>query len=168
MLNYNEEFSSRFLNEEVRSLDFYSDGSALRHLATIKELFASHIALLWTSVKHLSGSLQDKTMSNSDIEKLEFLQRTIKGLLSSEHLVQEIKNVARDEDDPNNYVAKYSLNELRALFDSFEGDRTPANDTLKLQKLQHVYAVLHEHFAEKAGNRGFVHELAEEEHEVLF
>jgi len=57
LLNYNEEFSSRFLNEEIRSLDFYTEGSALRHLATVKELFATHIALLWTSVKHLSGSL---------------------------------------------------------------------------------------------------------------
>jgi START domain len=57
LLNYNEHFSSRFLNEEVRSLDFYEDGSALRHLATIKEVFATHIALLWTAVKHLRGTL---------------------------------------------------------------------------------------------------------------
>jgi hypothetical protein len=70
LLNYNENFSSRFLNEEVRSLEFYEEGSALRHLATIKELFATHLALLWTAVKHLRGSLQDKTMSSSEVEKL--------------------------------------------------------------------------------------------------
>ena len=168
LLNYNELYSSRFLNEEVRSLEFYEDGSALRHLATIKELFASHLALLWMSVKHLRGSLQDKSMSPSEAEKLSFLEKTIKRLLSSERLMNEIRIIASDEDDSKNQVTKYSTVELRTLFDSFENDKTPANDAQKLQKLQQVYAIIHEHFAEKAGNRGIIHELAEDENEILF
>jgi hypothetical protein len=132
LLNYNEHFSSRFLNEEVRSLDFYEDGSALRHLATIKEVFASHIALLWTAVKHLRGSLQDKTLSASQVEKLQFLEKTIKGLLSSDHLMNEIKLIASDEENSQNQVTKFTAAELRNLFDSFEADRTPAQDTSKL------------------------------------
>ena len=168
LLNYNELYSSRFLNEEVRSLEFYEDGSALRHLATIKELFASHLALLWMSVKHLRGSLQDKSMSPSEAEKLSFLEKTIKRLLSSERLMKEIRIIASDEDDSKNQVTKYSTVELRTLFDSFENDKTPANDAQKLQKLQQVYAIIHEHFAEKAGNRGIIHELAEDENEILF
>ena len=99
LLNYNESYSSRFLNEEVRSIEFYEEGSALRHLATIKELFASHLALLWMSVKHLRGSLQDKSMSPSEAEKLGFLEKTIKGLLSSDHLMNEVRMIASDEDD---------------------------------------------------------------------
>ena len=168
LLNHNESYSSRFLNEEVRSLEFYEDGSALRHLATIKELFASHLALLWMSVKHLRGSLQDKSTSPSETEKLSFLEKTIKGLLSSDHLMNEIRMIASDEDDSKNQVTKYSIVELRTLFDSFENDRTPANDAQKLQKLQQVYAIIHEHFAEKAGNRGIIHELADDENEILF
>ncbi len=44
--------------------------------------------------------------------------------------------IASDEDDSKNQVTKYSNVELRTLFDSFENDRTPANDAQKLQKLQ--------------------------------
>jgi hypothetical protein len=71
-------------------------------------------------------------MRNTDIEKLGFLQRTIKELLSSDNLMEEIKNLALDEDELNNYVAKLSLSELRTLFDSFENDTTPNNDIQKL------------------------------------
>lgn len=83
----------------MRSIEFYEEGSALRHLATIKELFASHLALLWMSVKHLRGSLQDKSMSPSEAEKLGFLEKTIKGLLSSDHLMNEVRMIASDEDE---------------------------------------------------------------------
>lgn len=34
--------------------------------------------------------------------------------------------------------------------------------------MQFIYAIIHEHFAEKAGNRGIIHDLAEDENEVLF
>ncbi len=44
----------------------------------------------------------------------------------------------------------------------------PVQDTAKLEKLQIVYSIIHEHFAEKAGNRGIIYELAEEENEILF
>ena len=90
LFNYNEQFCSRFLNEEIRSLEFYEDGSALRHLATIKELFASHIALLWMSTKVLQGNLQDKNLTGSEKEKLVFLNKTIKQLVSSQHLLNEV------------------------------------------------------------------------------
>jgi hypothetical protein len=82
--------------------------------------------------------------------------------------MNEIRIIASDEDDSKNQVTKYSTVELRTLFDSFENDKTPENDAQKLQKLQQVYAIIHEHFAEKAGNRGIIHELAEDENEILF
>ncbi len=168
LLNFNENFSSRFLNEELRSLEFYEDGSALRQMATIKELFATHIALLWTASKHLRGSLQDKTIKPSEVEKLQFVEKTIKGLLNSDHLMNEIKLIASDEEKSQNEVTNMSSAALRKLLDSFDADQSPAQDTAKLQKLQQIYAIVHEHFAEKAGNRGIIHELAEDENEVLF
>lgn len=133
LLNYNEHFSSRFLNEEVRCLEFYEEGSALRHLATVKELFATHIALLWMTVKHLRGSLQDKTLTSAEVEKLQFLEKTIKDLVSSEHLMNEILFLLDTEEGKQ---AKYTAKDLRTLLDSFEGDRSPANDTQKLLRLQ--------------------------------
>jgi hypothetical protein len=54
LFNYNEQFRSRFINTELRNADNFDEWSALRHLATVKELFATHIALLWMSVKHLN------------------------------------------------------------------------------------------------------------------
>ena len=53
---YSDEFSSRYLNEELRDEDYYEDGSQLAKLATIKELFASHLAMLWACVKERSGT----------------------------------------------------------------------------------------------------------------
>ncbi len=58
LFTFNEHFTSRFLNTELRNADNFEDWSALRHLATVKELFATHIALLWMSVKHLNGTLK--------------------------------------------------------------------------------------------------------------
>ena len=55
LFTFNENFTSRFLNTELRNGDNFEDWSALRHLATVKELFATHIALLWMSVKNLNG-----------------------------------------------------------------------------------------------------------------
>jgi hypothetical protein len=64
---FNEHFTSRFLNTELRNADNFEDWSALRHLATVKELFATHIALLWMSVKHLNGSLKGRHSSTKEV-----------------------------------------------------------------------------------------------------
>ena len=56
LFSFNEHFRSRFLNNELRNADNFDEWSALRHLATVKELFATHIALLWMSVKYLNGA----------------------------------------------------------------------------------------------------------------
>jgi hypothetical protein len=64
---FNENFTSRFLNTELRNADNFEDWSALRHLATVKELFATHIALLWMSVKHLNGTLKGSQSSTKEV-----------------------------------------------------------------------------------------------------
>jgi hypothetical protein len=55
------------LNTELRNADNFEDWSALRHLATVKELFATHIALLWMSVKHLNGTLKGSQSSTKEV-----------------------------------------------------------------------------------------------------
>ena len=156
------------MNEELRSADFYESGSALRHLATIKELFATHLALLWMATKHTRGSLASKKANARELERLELIIKTVKSLVNCEHMMNEIKNIASDEDNSNNAVTKYSVAELQKIFDTFESDTKGADDTAKLNRLQQVYFIIHEHFAEKAGNRGFIYELAEYENEYLF
>lgn len=65
-------------------------------------------------------------MSSSEVEKLQFLEKTIKGLLSSDHLMEEIKLIASKEENSQNQVTKYTVAELRKILDSFETDSTPA------------------------------------------
>jgi hypothetical protein len=126
LFNYNESFCSRFLNEEIRSLAFYEEGSALRHLATIKELFATHIALLWLSNKVLNGNLQDKNLSGSEKEKLVFLRNTIKELLSSEHLLGEISHIVNSSEKVMSRKSNFTTGGLSDAFNTFEQDKTPA------------------------------------------
>lgn len=120
------------------------------------------------AVKHTRGSLAPKRSSNSDTERFDYIIKTVKSLISCEHMMNEIKNIASDEDNTSNPVTKYSVAELQKIFDTFESDSKSSDDTAKLTRLQQVYFVIHEHFAEKAGNRGFIYELAEFENEYLF
>lgn len=152
------------MNEEVRNLEFYEEGSALRHLATIKELFATHLALLWMSVSTLDAS--EKRLTPSQKEKLVFLQKTIKGLISSQHLLSEICLIVNNRED--NQGRKTTNADLKAAFDTFEQDKSPSQICQKVQTLQELYLVIHYHFAEKAGNRGIIHELGNDSNEVLF
>ena len=90
MLYVNHDFCSRFLNEELRSAEFYQDGSALRHLATVKELFATHLALYWMTHKHLHGSLKGSRLGEDELNKLEFIRGTVKSLLIHRPFLEQI------------------------------------------------------------------------------
>lgn len=71
LFTFNEHFTSRFLNTELRSADNFEEWSALRHLATVKELFATHIVLLWMAVKQLNGTLKgSRSQSKNEISML--------------------------------------------------------------------------------------------------
>ena len=111
------------MNEEVRNLEFYEEGSALRHLATIKELFATHLALLWMSVSTIDDSQHEKRLTPSQKEKLVFLQKTIKGLISSDHLLSEISHIVNNREDAKG--PKKSNGDLKSAFDTFESDKSP-------------------------------------------
>jgi len=82
LLYFNEGFCSRFLNEEIRNAEFYEEGSALRHLATVKELFATHVALYWMAVKHTHGSLKGSRLGEDEQNKIEFVRSSVKSLLT--------------------------------------------------------------------------------------
>jgi hypothetical protein len=77
LFTFNEHFTSRFLNTELRNADNFDEWSALRHLATVKELFATHIALLWVSVKHLNGTLKGSSNSNKDTAIVRTIQKSV-------------------------------------------------------------------------------------------
>ena len=77
LFTFNENFTSRFLNTELRSGDNFDEWSALRHLATVKELFATHLALLWMSVKHLNGTLKGSSQSKKELPIVRTIQKSV-------------------------------------------------------------------------------------------
>ena len=77
LFTFNENFTSRFLNTELRSADNFDEWSALRHLATVKELFATHLALLWMSVKHLNGTLKGSSQSKEELPIVRTIQKSV-------------------------------------------------------------------------------------------
>ena len=85
---YNHTFSSRFLNEEIRNSEFYNDGSALRHVATVKELFATHVCLLWASIKMKHGLLKGTDLSEDEMSKVNYLIKNIKSLINNKHFLE--------------------------------------------------------------------------------
>ena len=163
---YNETFCSRFLNEEVRNADFYEDGSAMRHLATVKELFATHIALLWMAIKHTTGALKGKNLGEDETYKLNFLVKSVKSLVSHQNLLEQIIWIISEITDFEN--PNYSVADLRRILDTFEQDQRPGDDNAKLADLQKLFAVVHKYFMQKAGNYDLPFEIAQEEGDVLF
>lgn len=168
LLYFSETFCSRFLNEEIRNSDFYQDGSALRHLATVKELFATHIALLWMTVKHTHGSLRGSRLGEDEQNKLEFIRTSVKSLLKNRPFLDQIAAITL-EITSQEHGQTYSAVDLMSVLDTFEGDTTPAHDVNKLQRLQALYIVVHKYFMQKAGNYDLPYEIAQnDDAEFLF
>ena len=167
----NDAFCSRFLNEELRNDQFYEDGSSLRHLATVKEVFATHILLLWMAVKCTSGSLRNKLQgADEDTKsKLEFIKSTVASLLSYIPMLEQIRDIAQEVAEENrNIEGIYTVNKLRSILENFEHDSSPQEDTDRLVQLQGLYIVLHKYFMGKAGNYDEPFELAQDALDFLF
>ena len=99
LFTFNEHFTSRFLNTELRSADNFEEWSALRHLATVKELFATHIALLWMTVKQLNGTLKGRSQSNKEVSVLRTIQKSVTSLLNNKAFLEEIVRITSDVDN---------------------------------------------------------------------
>jgi hypothetical protein len=170
LFSFNETFCSRFLNEEIRNADFYEEGSALRHLATVKELFASHILLLWMAVKHTSGPLKNKVRQDEDTRnKLDFIRNQIASLIHNKPFLEQIRGItAKVAEESRNGSEDYSVGVLARTLDGFDSDTKPADDTSRLAQLQKLYLVIHKYFMGKAGNYEIPYEIAQDSLDFLF
>ena len=155
---FNESFCSRFLNEEIRNSEFYEDGSALRHLATVKELFATHIALLWMSIKHTHGAFQGKNLGDDEMYKINFIVKSVKSLLEHKPFIEQIVAVTQDISDFERPT--YKAGDILSILNTFENDTKPSDDVSKLNRIQQLYTVVHKCFMQKAGNYDLPYELA--------
>jgi hypothetical protein len=163
LLYFNHEFTSRFLNDELRNADFYEEGSALRHLATVKELFATHIALYWMAVKHAhGGSHKGSHLGDDERMKVEFIRTTVKSLVSCKPFLEQVAQIA-SEIASQDRVQGYSPVDLQSALDTFETDNSPAADVAKLQRIQKLYLLVHKYFMQKAGNYDYPFEIAQQD-----
>lgn len=160
LLYFNKDFCSRFLNEEIRNAEFYEEGSALRHLATVKELFASHIALYWMAVKHTYGALRGSRLGEDEQNKIDFIRNSVKSLLTHQPFLAQLSAIA-NEIALQERAQPYSPVDLQSVLDTFETDNTPAADVAKLQRLQKLYLLVHKYFMQKAGNYDYPYEIAQ-------
>lgn len=93
---FNETFCSRFLNEEIRNSDFFDNGSAMRHIATVKELFATHLALYWMAVKQTSGAFKGKNLGEDETFKVNFILKSVGSLLKHRAFIEQVVAVTAD------------------------------------------------------------------------
>jgi hypothetical protein len=62
----------------------------------VKELFATHVALYWMTVKHTHGSLRGSRMGEDEQNKLEFIRSSVKSLLTHYPLLEQIAGIANE------------------------------------------------------------------------
>ena len=100
-------FTVRFLNEELRNSDIYTEGNELRRLATVKELFASHMYLYWTAQRHLHrAQARNSGYSEDEINKFTHIRRSVQSLIHNLTVLQEatmLINQVLDQDGKRLY-----------------------------------------------------------------
>jgi hypothetical protein len=147
---FNESFCSRFLNEEIRNSDMYEDGSALHHIATVKELFSTHLALYWMSIKHTHGAFKGKNLGEDETFKINYIVKSVRSLLEHRPFIDQIVAVTNDITDYERPT--YKAGDIESILNTFEADSKPADDVAKLVRIQQLYQVVHKCFMQKAGN----------------
>jgi hypothetical protein len=84
-------FTVRFLNEELRNSDIYMEGTELRRLATVKELFATHMFLFWVANRHLKRAQSSNAFySEDEISKFTHIRRSVQSLIHNINVLQEV------------------------------------------------------------------------------
>lgn len=155
---FNDSFSTRYLSDELRSDEYYEEGSQLAKLATIKELFATHLCMLWACVKERNGVFKSRHLSVNDKHKLNDIVKKVKSLVNFtpflEQLVNELKDACKQEN-----VQPYTVNQLKLIFNHFEEAQNDIHtESRKLKDLQTLYRVMHT----ASMNRAHIYEPANE------
>lgn len=161
----NNTFLTRFVNEEVRNSDIYAEGSEVRRLATLKELFATHLSLLWMSVKTLRAAHGSDEYTEEQKDKLTQIADNVKSLTSNNSLIAQIMDLANSVLESDNGTL-YNFEQIEDLLNNFENDTTTADDELRLKNVQRLYSVIQTYFMRKAGVTKLPQESDSEEEEV--
>ena len=105
--------------------------------STVKELFATHLALYWMAIKHTVGPLKNKKLGQDEQDKLNFIIKKVKSLVTHKPLLEEIIRVTSNIEGFSTH--DYTVKTLEKILDSFDLDNKPSDDTQKLQELQKLY-----------------------------
>ena len=146
-----DNFASNFINNEVRNADMYEEGSELRRLATVKELFATHLCLYWMATKELSRSgTSDNNLTQEEVEKLRYIIRSVKSLISNRHLLEHISemNTIIAENEKLRGLTSEDLKHVLVLIEPLQTDE---DFDAKFKDLVHLYELLSKFFMHKVG-----------------
>lgn len=83
-------FTVRFLNEELRNSDIYMEGTELRRLATVKELFATHMYLFWIANRNLKKAQSSNSYSEDEVSKFTHIRKSVLSLVHNVNVLQEV------------------------------------------------------------------------------
>ena len=90
MMLEHPKFTVRFLNEELRNSDIYMEGTELRRLATVKELFATHMYLFWMANRHLKKAQNSSSYSDDEVSKFAHIRKSVQSLIHNVNVLQEV------------------------------------------------------------------------------
>ena len=118
------------------------------------------------AIKHTHGSLKGKNLGEDETFKLNFIIKSVKSLLKHKPFLTQIIDITTDLTDFAHPT--YTVNDLKAILDGFENDKSPADDNARLQAIQQLYSVIHKYFMQKAGNYDLPYDIAVDEEDFLF
>ncbi|CDW87073.1 UNKNOWN [Stylonychia lemnae] len=150
ILFQNPKFCVRFLNEEIRNSDIYIEGSEFRRLATVKEIFGTHLALLWMSVKNLRRAQLHGEYSDDDLAKLQSIRKSVLTLTSNHHVItniMELVNFVLNQD----HQRLYTFEEVEQILNNFDCDFNSQTAVKKIKQVQTLYSAMQLFFQRKAG-----------------
>jgi START domain len=138
------------------------------YFSTVKELFATHLALLWMATKSQEGGAhKGKNLSEDEHYKLKFLIKSVKSLVSHRPFLEQVHWITTQIEGQQKRT--YKLQEIEHLLNNFNGANSPAQDNRLLGELQDLYGQVHKYFMQKAGNYDLPYDLSQgDEGDYLF
>ncbi|CDW84343.1 UNKNOWN [Stylonychia lemnae] len=142
-----KEFCDRFINEEVRNIDSYQQGSQIKKLV---ELFSSLIAINWMALKQQSIVMNEAGETDDQKEekqKLEQISMKVKSITENKQVIKRITELLNQiENDEESKRFDYESDQVNDVLNGIENDVTVDDDIRRLAVLQEIYRRLQVNF----------------------
>ena len=79
-----------YLEQQISIIFNFSIKYSFVYCSTVKELFATHMALFWMSTRHLAKAQYSNAYTEDDLAKLNHIKRSVMSLVTNHNVLQEI------------------------------------------------------------------------------